>query len=240
MSRPRTYTVTGHDLRPLRRLGHRGGPGASAASSDVEVVLETGAVTVDQRRAGRRRSRQSRRRRGRIPARMNTAAKVAPSLAAFGVALGVAFAVGAGRGGRGVGPIDAETGAPRTTAGTTPARHRTRTAARRAPERDIPGGLMVSQNGYTLALADAAGRARTRRRRSRSRSTGPDGHPVTDVRRRAREALHLIAVRRDFTGFQHVHPTLEPGRRVVHRRSTSPPGQWRVFADFKADRQPTR
>jgi len=45
--------------------------------------------------------------------------------------------------------------------------------------------------------------------------------------------LHLIAVRRDFTGFQHVHPVLgADGRWTTDLDLT--PGQWRIFADFKA------
>jgi hypothetical protein len=35
---------------------------------------------------------------------------------------------------------------------------------------------------------------------------GPDGEPVTDYAVKHEKELHLIAVRRDFTGFQHVHP----------------------------------
>ena len=36
--------------------------------------------------------------------------------------------------------------------------------------------------------------------------TGPDGTPVTDYEVAHEKRLHLVAVRRDFTGFQHVHP----------------------------------
>ena len=43
--------------------------------------------------------------------------------------------------------------------------------------------------------------------------------------------LHLIAVRRDGTGFQHVHPTLA-GDGTWSTRLALTPGGWRVFADF--------
>jgi hypothetical protein len=45
--------------------------------------------------------------------------------------------------------------------------------------------------------------------------------------------LHLIAVRRDFTGFQHVHPVLAADGTWTTSLDLTP-GQWRVFADFKA------
>jgi len=44
--------------------------------------------------------------------------------------------------------------------------------------------------------------------------------------------LHLIVVRRDLTGFQHVHPTLEADGSW-HTNVDLAPGQWRLFADFK-------
>ena len=39
--------------------------------------------------------------------------------------------------------------------------------------------------------------------------TGPDGHPVTAYDEQHERDLHLIVVRRDLTGYQHVHPTLD-------------------------------
>ena len=72
-----------------------------------------------------------------------------------------------------------------------------------APE--IPGGLMVSQDGYTLDLqTDTAQPGKGRL--VEFTVTGPDGKPVTDYEVEHEKELHLIAVRRDFTGFQHVHP----------------------------------
>jgi len=99
-------------------------------------------------------------------------------------------------------------------------------------EAEVPGGLMVSQNHYTLALAEreaAAGRDVP----VVFTITGPDGRPVTSYDVEHEKRLHLIAVRRDLTGFQHVHPELsEDG--VWSTRLALTPGQWRLFADFKA------
>ena len=97
---------------------------------------------------------------------------------------------------------------------------------------DIPGGLMVSQDGYTLKLATpqaAAGKDVS----VAFTIGGPDGQPVTAYDIEHEKQLHLIAVRRDFTGFQHVHPVLgSDGTWTTDLDLT--PGQWRIFADFKA------
>ena len=60
---------------------------------------------------------------------------------------------------------------------------------------------------------------------------GPDG-PVTAYDVQHEKRLHFIAVRRDFTGFQHVHPELAPDGTWTTALDLTP-GQWRVFADFK-------
>ena len=95
----------------------------------------------------------------------------------------------------------------------------------------MPKGLMVSQDGYTLRLADDAvkpGRATP----LRFSILGPDDEPVTDYTQTHDKDLHLIVVRRDMTGFQHVHPQLDGnGTWTVPLALGS--GQWRVFADFQ-------
>jgi hypothetical protein len=93
-------------------------------------------------------------------------------------------------------------------------------------------GLQVSEDGFTLALADRtlpAGPATP----VTFRVLGPDGHAVTDYTVSHDEDLHLIAVRRDLTGFQHVHPDLGPDGVWSIPLDLSP-GSWRVFADFTA------
>ena len=95
-----------------------------------------------------------------------------------------------------------------------------------------PGGLMVSQNGYTFRLADR--QAEPGRDVSVSFTIdGPDGKPVTEFDVEHEKWLHFIAVRRDFTGFQHVHPELGSDG-VWSTQLDLTAGQWRLFADFKA------
>jgi hypothetical protein len=96
----------------------------------------------------------------------------------------------------------------------------------------IPGGLMVSQDGYTLDLADERATA-GHDERVAFMITGPDGRPVTAYDVEHEKRLHLIAVRRDFTGFQHVHPDLAPDGTWTADLDLTP-GPWRLFADFAA------
>ncbi|MFC9940704.1 hypothetical protein [Nocardiopsis alba] len=91
-----------------------------------------------------------------------------------------------------------------------------------------PGGLSVSENGHTLefdsTIFDAGTRTVT------FRVIGPDGRPVTEYVPEHEKELHLIAVRRDTSGFQHVHPVMdEKGTWSVE--VALEPGDWRFFAD---------
>ncbi len=95
---------------------------------------------------------------------------------------------------------------------------------------EIPGGLMVSQAGYTFRLDDAQTSPGPAVPVSFT-IEGPDG-PLTSYDVEHKKQLHLIAVRRDFTGFQHVHPELAADGTWSTRLALTP-GQWRVYADFK-------
>ncbi|MER6911811.1 hypothetical protein ABT354_09080 [Streptomyces sp. NPDC000594] len=92
-----------------------------------------------------------------------------------------------------------------------------------------PGGLAVSEGGYTLEFDSTILSAGVRT--VTFRVTGPDGRPVTGFTPEHGKELHLIAVRRDTTGFQHVHPVMdEKGTWSVEVTLT--PGDWRFFADI--------
>jgi hypothetical protein len=99
-----------------------------------------------------------------------------------------------------------------------------------AADAELPAGLMVSEDGYSLDLGTAslpAGDAAP----LTFRILGPDGSPVAAFEESHEQELHLIAVRRDLSGFQHVHPVL--GTDGVWTTPLSlTPGSWRVFADF--------
>ncbi|WP_206054006.1 hypothetical protein [Nocardioides iriomotensis] len=99
----------------------------------------------------------------------------------------------------------------------------------------VPGGLMRSQDGYSLDLASATA-DRGRDVPLALTISGPDGHVLDTEAGYAVEhdkRLHLIVVRRDLTGFQHVHPELGDDGRWTTAVDLAP-GTWRVFADFTA------
>jgi hypothetical protein len=63
---------------------------------------------------------------------------------------------------------------------------------------------------------------------------GPDGAPVTRFATVHDKPLHLVVVRKDLTGYQHVHPTMAPdGTWRVPLRLPAP-GPYRAYADFTA------
>jgi hypothetical protein len=93
-------------------------------------------------------------------------------------------------------------------------------------------GLSVSEGGYTLVPAAAPVR-RGREVPFSFRVTGPDGAPVTSYVENHDKELHLIVVRRDLTGFQHVHPVLGPDGTWRVPLDLPAGGTYRVFADFE-------
>jgi hypothetical protein len=151
---------------------------------------------------------------------MNTAVK----LAAFGLGLVAVFGAAVGIGAA-VGPVGSAAESAAADGHAMADEHEQGPATGQLPAK----GLLVSQDGYTLDLAADTAPAGTTP--VAFRILGPDGHPVTAYDESHDQDLHLIAVRRDLSGFQHVHPTL--GADGVW---TSPlaltPGTWRLFADF--------
>jgi hypothetical protein len=157
---------------------------------------------------------------------MNTVARVAAFLLVIVAVFGAALAAGAW-----VGPVGepAEAHASPGHAASGHADHDD-SAKDAAAAGQPPGGLMVSSQGYTLRLESQVAQAG----RGRAISfviVGPDG-PATAYDVQHEKRLHFIAVRRDFTGFQHVHPELADDGTWTTRLDLTP-GQWRVFADFR-------
>jgi hypothetical protein len=93
-------------------------------------------------------------------------------------------------------------------------------------------GLAVVQDGYRLVLDDAVLEAGTQR--VRFTIEGPDGQPVTSFDVKHEKQLHLVVVRRDHAGYQHLHPTLDTSTGTWTAHAELTPGRWRVFADFTA------
>ena len=150
-------------------------------------------------------------------------------VAAFVTALVAAFAVAWGAG-RVAGPIETEPVAHEDEAAHGDGGGHDAGSDDMASADHLPGGLMVADGGYRLDLEQvelpAGGSVPLR-----FRITGTDGLPLTTYDVEHEKELHLIVVRRDFVGFQHVHPTREAdGTWSIDVALT--PGAWRVFADF--------
>jgi hypothetical protein len=86
-------------------------------------------------------------------------------------------------------------------------------------------GLAVEDDGLRLELARRPGELRFTIRDARG--------PVKDFEVAHEKRMHLIVVRRDGTGFQHLHPTLGADGTWTTPLELSEPGAYRVFADFQ-------
>jgi hypothetical protein len=93
-----------------------------------------------------------------------------------------------------------------------------------------PPGLAVASGGYRMVAerADLPAAAST----YRFRIVAAGGEPVTSFDAEHEREMHLIVVRRDFEGFQHVHPRMAADGTWTARLDTIRPGTYRVFADF--------
>ena len=100
-----------------------------------------------------------------------------------------------------------------------------------APADELPGGLMSTENGYTLELAQTRVNA-GKNVPLRFRITDSAGRPQTQYQVNHDKQLHLILVRRDMVGFQHVHPVLDGNGTWSVPVDLSRAGDYRVFADF--------
>jgi hypothetical protein len=93
-------------------------------------------------------------------------------------------------------------------------------------------GLAVSDAGYTFAPTKTFF---TSAKKDELRFTiqGPDGRPVTKYTKTHEKDLHLIVVRRDLSGFHHVHPTMAADGTWSIPFTFTAGGTWRLYADFQ-------
>lgn len=157
----------------------------------------------------------------------------AARLVGFVVGLAVVFALALGLG-RVAGPVGEPAAAQEGTSDDTNGGHdgHDAEAGDSGSAADVPGGLMISRDGYALRLTSPTAPAGQDVPVAFT-VVGPNGKPVTAYDVEHEKQLHLIAVRRDFTGFQHVHPTIAADGTWTTALDLEP-GTWRLFADFKA------
>ena len=157
---------------------------------------------------------------------MNTTVRLSVFAAALTVVLGAGYGVGTA-----AGPVGADTSDQPEAADHSVEQdeaHADSTAS--GKDGDVMGGLTATDDGYTLVTRSAALPA------GRGTFTfevlRPDGQALTDYEVEHEKELHLIAVRTDGAGFQHVHPVRDDAGQWSVDLDLRLAGAWRVFADF--------
>jgi Domain of unknown function (DUF4396) len=102
-----------------------------------------------------------------------------------------------------------------------------------ATEAPVPG-LAVSANGVSLEL-DRTTLPRGRRTELSFRVLDGEGRAVRDFEVEQDERMHLIVVRRDTRGFQHLHPRMRRDGTWSTSITVREAGSYRAFADFQRD-----
>ncbi len=95
----------------------------------------------------------------------------------------------------------------------------------------LPKGLAISADGLTLDVDGAGLRAGVRRDLT-FRVLDDHGTPVTRFAPTHDKLMHLVVVRRDLSGFQHVHPIMAADGTWRVPLAFPVAGDYRVFADF--------
>jgi hypothetical protein len=93
------------------------------------------------------------------------------------------------------------------------------------------GGLSSVSQGYTLQLPDATGEPGDDQFMELT-ITGPDGRPVPEYIEIDGAPMHVIAIRRDLTGYQHIYPEQGEGASWWAALNLTP-GPWRLIAEFR-------
>jgi hypothetical protein len=101
-------------------------------------------------------------------------------------------------------------------------------------EADAVRGLAVSDKGLTLELARKTATA-ARRSELAFRIVDRRGQTVRDFDLEHTKRMHVIVVRRDMTGFQHLHPTQNADGGWSVPATLRESGSYRVFADFSVN-----
>jgi hypothetical protein len=93
-------------------------------------------------------------------------------------------------------------------------------------------GLAVADDGLALRLGETSLRRNAPTTLSFRVDDG-NGRPVRDFQVEHEKRMHMIVVRRDGKGFQHLHPTMDANGTWSTQLTLPEAGAYRVFADFK-------
>ncbi|MGQ0482757.1 MAG: hypothetical protein ACT4O0_17245 [Pseudonocardia sp.] len=171
---------------------------------------------------------------------MNTAAKLSVYGVALALTVGAGYAIGTTVGpfsavpaasGHGNMPGAGSAGHGDTHSGAVPEAEAELAERADSARSDQPDGLASSRGGYTLTPTASTHAPGTTDAFS-YRIIGPDGNAVTSFDVEHDKRMHLIVVRRDTTGFQHIHPEMAPDGTWSVPLTLTAAGSYRAFADF--------
>ncbi|WP_326763918.1 hypothetical protein OG978_04490 [Streptomyces sp. NBC_01591] len=154
---------------------------------------------------------------------MNNALRITAFAAALAATFGTAYGVG-----RGVDPLVAAEDRP---AGQHGGHDGGEEGAAEAAADQVPGGLQISDGGYTLALETPTVRAGARTE-IRFAVKDDSGRKVTAYRREHGKELHFILASTDLTQYRHLHPVRAADGTWSTPVDLPEAGGYRVFADF--------
>lgn len=168
---------------------------------------------------------------------MNTGMKITAFAAAVAATFGTAYGVG-----QGVDPVTAEKKPASEHGG-----HADDSAKEKEPggadagaghAETVPGGLQISERGYTLDLETSRIDAEKREELRFSvvkdgAGEGGRGKNVTAYEEEHGKELHLIVASRDLTAYRHLHPTRAADGTWSTPVELPEAGGYRVFADFR-------
>ncbi|MER5208411.1 hypothetical protein [Streptomyces sp. NPDC002825] len=163
---------------------------------------------------------------------MNTGVKITAFAAALAATFGTAYGVG-----KGVGPVEepkkAEHGdhAAQEPQKKTEGGHAGHGEEAATAASSLPGGLQISQDGYTLALetpTPAAGRSTLK-----FSIKDAAGKKVTAFTTEHGKELHFIVASRDLNTFRHLHPVKAADGTWSVDADLPAAGAYKAFADFK-------
>lgn len=157
---------------------------------------------------------------------MNTGLRITAYAAAVAATFGAAYGIGTG-----VGPLGAEV-RPTAHTGHEAADKEKAPVGGKSEDASVPGGLQISEGGYTLALetprVDVGDRTQLR-----FSIKDASGRKVTAYEREHEKELHFIVASRDLTVFRHLHPTRAADGTWSTTADLPAAGGYRAFADFK-------
>ncbi|MEV6907266.1 hypothetical protein [Amycolatopsis sp. NPDC051071] len=152
--------------------------------------------------------------------------RTATKMSAYGLALALVFGA-AWTAGAAIGPSDE----PAAAAGHERMARPDKGSSVEAASTKVPG-LAAEDNGYRLeplrtrvVVGDA--------QPFQFRIVGRDGAPITVFEVEHEKRLHFIVVRRDGSGYQHLHPQMAPDGTWSTPLRLTAAGTYRVFADIK-------